>query len=179
MGVEALGFDQGGAVESEAALTARPRRLSENTLMPSRLLAFGRGENPDFAVGENAVDVEENEFNFAGASGGGWFRHRRNSSRGRPARVGTRRTAGLPGPPTRVLGRLRSLRPGASRRTFCEYLFSGYNHFHAVRSLPFPCLGSSAGAGVVHGALLDADRTAGARLAAHPRRTYHADLGSD
>src|ERR1019366_8044178 len=89
VGVEALGFDQAGAMESEAPLTALFPGLLENTLLSSRWLASGRGENPDFAVGENAVNVEENEFNFAGASGAGKFRHRRNSSRGRPARVGT------------------------------------------------------------------------------------------
>src|ERR1019366_10741120 len=67
------------------------------------------------------------------------------------------------------------LRPGASRRTFCEYLFSGYNHSHAVRSLPFARLGSSAGAGMVHRALLHADGAAGAGLAAYSGRPHHAD----
>src|ERR1035437_1644260 len=96
VGVEALGFDQTGTVESEAPLTARLRGLFENTLLSSRWLASGRGENPDFAVGKNAVDVEENELNFASASGCGWFGHRRDSSRGRSASVGTRLTTGLP-----------------------------------------------------------------------------------
>src|ERR1019366_891233 len=81
VGVETLGFDQAGAMESEAALTALFPGLLENTLLSSRLRACGRGGNPDFAVGENAVDVEENELNFAGASGGRRFGHRRNSSR--------------------------------------------------------------------------------------------------
>jgi hypothetical protein len=43
----------------------------EHTLLSSGMRASRRGENPDFAVGKNAVDVEKNEFNFAGASGSG------------------------------------------------------------------------------------------------------------
>src|SRR5450755_2456837 len=65
------------------------------------------------------------------------------------------------------------------RRTFYETAISRYNLSHAVRRVSFACLGSSAGAGVVHDALLDANRTAGAGLAAHSRGTHYADLGSD
>ena len=53
-----------------AAVTAMLRGPFEDTLLNSRLLAR-RGEDPDFAVGKNPVNVEENEFNFAGASGSG------------------------------------------------------------------------------------------------------------
>src|SRR5208282_1952401 len=69
VGVEALGFDQAGAVETEAALSAMRSGLFENTLLSSRWLDAGCGENPDFAVSQNTVNVEENEFNFAGAGG--------------------------------------------------------------------------------------------------------------
>src|SRR5258706_4695049 len=80
--MEALGFDQANAVESEAALSAMLGRFLEEALLRSRWLAAGRRrENPDFAVGKNAVNVEKNEFDFAGAGSSGWFRHRRNSSR--------------------------------------------------------------------------------------------------
>jgi len=85
VGVKALGFDQARALEAKAALCLCSgdalSRLFEKALLSSRLLASGRRRKyPDFAIGEDAVDVEENEFNFAGTSGGGWFGHRRNSS---------------------------------------------------------------------------------------------------
>src|ERR1700722_17080 len=48
---------------------------------------------------------------------------------------------------------------------------------YAVRSLPFASLGPSAGSGVVHCAVLHADRTAGTRLASHSRWPHYADLG--
>ena len=85
MGIEALGFDQARALEAETALCLCSGdalgRLFEKTLLSARLLASGRrGKYPDFAVGEDAVDVEENEFNFAGTNAGGWFGHRQNSS---------------------------------------------------------------------------------------------------
>src|SRR5580658_6506021 len=66
-----------------------------------------------------------------------------------------------------------------ARRTFYETAGFIYNDFYAVRSLLFACLGPSAGSGVVHGALLYADRAAGAGLASHLGRPHHADLGSD
>src|SRR5208282_1226320 len=79
VGVEALGFDQAGALEPGAGLSPM---LRDHAWLSSRLLASRRrGEDPDFAVGENAVDIEKNESNVAGASGSRRFRHRRNSSR--------------------------------------------------------------------------------------------------
>src|SRR5580658_3032860 len=72
-----------------------------------------------------------------------------------------------------------SSRGDPARRTFYETGGFIYNDFYAVRSLLFACLGPSAGSGVVHGALLYADRAAGAGLASHLGRPHHADLGSD
>src|ERR1700676_2630236 len=72
-----------------------------------------------------------------------------------------------------------STREMLQRRTFYETIISRYNLSHAVPNPPFAGLGSSAGSGMVHRALLHADRTAGAGLAPHSRRPYHADLGSD
>ena len=70
--MEALGFDQAGALEPEAGLSAMLSGPFEHTLLNSRLLSLrGAGKDPDFAVGKNPVDVEKNEFNFAGASGSG------------------------------------------------------------------------------------------------------------
>jgi len=71
VGVKALGFDQTGAVEPGAGLSPLLRGTFDHAWLSSRLLASGRRENPDFAVGENPVDVEKDEFNFAGASGSG------------------------------------------------------------------------------------------------------------
>ena len=66
-------------MEAESALPTVWCGLFQHTLLRSG--EAGRGKNPDFAVGEDAINVEKNEFDFAGASSGGWFRHRRNSSR--------------------------------------------------------------------------------------------------
>ena len=68
VGVEAFGFDQGLAVEAESALAAvlggpRLRLGVEDALS----CAGWGGEDEEFAVGEDAVDVEEQEFDFAGA----------------------------------------------------------------------------------------------------------------
>ncbi len=63
-------------MEAKSALPTMLGGLFQHTLLG----AGGGGENPDFSVGKNSVNVEENEFDFAGASGGGWFGHRRNSS---------------------------------------------------------------------------------------------------
>ena len=83
VGVEALGFNQARAREPDAALSLWLGKalggLFEHAWLRPRLRAR-RGEDPDFAVGEDAVDVEENEFNFAGAGGSGCFSHRRDSS---------------------------------------------------------------------------------------------------
>ena len=63
MGVEALGFDQAGAVETEPALATVLVCLLQDAL----LCPGGGGENPDFAVGEYTVHVEKDEFDFFGA----------------------------------------------------------------------------------------------------------------
>jgi phosphopantothenate synthetase len=55
-------------VQAEASLSAMLGGFFEHAWLKARLLACGRGEDPDFAVGENAVDVEKNKFDFAGAS---------------------------------------------------------------------------------------------------------------
>ncbi len=67
MGVKALGFDQAGALETESAFATVLIGLLQDALLG----AGGGGEDPDFAVGEDAVDVEEDEFDFPGAG----FRH--------------------------------------------------------------------------------------------------------
>src|SRR5208283_3326727 len=77
-------------METESPLPAMLSGLFQHTL----LRAGRRGENPDFAVGENAVNVEENELDLAGASSGGWFRHRRDSSRLRAGSCGGAQTKG-------------------------------------------------------------------------------------
>jgi len=74
--VEAFGFDQGLALEAESALAAMFGGLFENTLLRSG----GSGEDEEFAVGQDAVDVEEEKFDFAGAGLSGEFGHRRDFS---------------------------------------------------------------------------------------------------
>src|SRR5438128_220272 len=66
MGVETLGFDQAGAVETEPALAPVLVCLLQDAL----LCPGGGGENPDFAVGEDTVHVEKDEFDFFGAGFG-------------------------------------------------------------------------------------------------------------
>jgi len=71
--VEAFGFDEGLALESESALAAMLSGLFEYALWrPCR-----GGEDEKLAVGENAVDVEEEESDFTGAGLGREFGHRR------------------------------------------------------------------------------------------------------
>ena len=74
VGMEAFGFDEGLAAEAEAeaALAAMLSRLFEDALF----CACRRGEDEKLAIGEDAVDVEEEEFNFAGAGVSGKFGHR-------------------------------------------------------------------------------------------------------
>jgi hypothetical protein len=63
MRVEALGFDQAGTLETESAFAAVLIGLLQDAL-----LGVGGGrEDPDFAVGEDAVNVEQDEFDFLGA----------------------------------------------------------------------------------------------------------------
>jgi len=64
VGVEAFGFDQGLALETESALATLAGGLLKNALGR----AWRSGEDEELAVGEDAVDVEEEEFDFAGAS---------------------------------------------------------------------------------------------------------------
>src|ERR1700681_3216431 len=88
MGVEALGLNQARAVQPEAALSTMLRGFFQHARIRTGRRTTGRGKDPNFAVGENTVNVEDYELNFAGASISGWFGHRRdfsirsNSSRG-------------------------------------------------------------------------------------------------
>jgi len=66
MGVEALGFDQAGAVEAEPAFAPVLVCLLQDGL----LCPGGGGKNPDFAVGEDTIHVEKDEFDFFGAGFG-------------------------------------------------------------------------------------------------------------
>ena len=68
-------------MEAESGLAGvfdglRLRFLVERALLDSS----GCGEDEELAVGEHAVDVEQEEFDFAGAGGGGEFWHSGDSS---------------------------------------------------------------------------------------------------
>ena len=81
VGVKAFGFDQRLALEAESALAGVLGRLLLRALIERTLLdAAGSGEDEELAVGEDAVDVEEEKFDFAGAGLSGEFGHRRNFS---------------------------------------------------------------------------------------------------
>ena len=74
MRVEALGLDHGLAQRAVAALVLETGDMFARALMG----AGGRRENPDFAIGENTVDIEQDEFDFLRPSLGGIFAwHRR------------------------------------------------------------------------------------------------------
>ena len=73
VGMEAFGFDEGSAGETEAALIFVLRGMAAGRSLDSG----GSREDEQFAVGENAVYIEEEELDFAGAGLGGEFRHRR------------------------------------------------------------------------------------------------------
>jgi len=73
VGMEALGLDERLAVEAESTLAAMLSGLFEDAL----LRACRGGEDEKLAVGENAVDVEEEESDFTGAGLGREFGHRR------------------------------------------------------------------------------------------------------
>ena len=60
MGIEALGFDQRGAMQSEASRAAMLCRLLEDALLGS----LRCGKNPDLAISQDAVDVEQDKFDF-------------------------------------------------------------------------------------------------------------------
>ena len=55
----------------EAALSGMLGGAFEHAGLRAGLRASGSGENPDFSVGQDAVDVEDDEFDFAGADSGG------------------------------------------------------------------------------------------------------------
>jgi hypothetical protein len=83
LGMEALGFDQGLAHQAE---TAPPTKLG-GMLLGRLLDSSGCGKDVQLAVGQNAVYVKEEQFDFLGASLGGLvLEQRRNSS---IAQVGT------------------------------------------------------------------------------------------
>ncbi len=67
VGVEALGLDHGLADETETALPTVLGRVILGRLLDSG----GCGEDVQLAVGENAVYVEEKQFDFPGAKSGG------------------------------------------------------------------------------------------------------------
>ena len=63
MGVETLGFDQGLTVEPESALAAVLGGFFEDAL-----LRAGRGgKDKEFAVRKDAINIEEQQFDFARA----------------------------------------------------------------------------------------------------------------
>ena len=66
-GLEALGFDQGLAHQDE---TAPPTKLG-GMLLGRLLDSSGCGKDVQLAVGQNAVYVKEEQFDFLGASLGG------------------------------------------------------------------------------------------------------------
>ena len=62
-------------------MTFSPEAARTSSALGSRSAGRRERENPYFAVGKNAIDVEDYQFNFAGTSSGGGFRHRRDFSR--------------------------------------------------------------------------------------------------
>ena len=77
VGVEAFGFDQGLALKAESALAGVLGGSFLCALIEDGLLrSGGSGEDEELAIGEDAVDVEEEKFDFAGARLSGEFRHR-------------------------------------------------------------------------------------------------------
>jgi hypothetical protein len=70
--VEAFGFDQGLAVEAESTFAAVLCGVLENTVLGTG----GGGEDEELSVREDAVNVEEQQFDFASAGLSGEFRHR-------------------------------------------------------------------------------------------------------
>src|SRR2546425_1192052 len=73
--MEALGFDHALADDAKAALAALRGALLR------RLLSSGGGrKDPDLAISEDAVHVEQEQLDFFGAGGGGGFGHGGDSS---------------------------------------------------------------------------------------------------
>jgi hypothetical protein len=84
MSVKPLGLDQSCAMKPKAPLPAMLRRPFEHAGLGASLGTCRRGKYPYFAVSKNTVDIEDYEFNFTSTSSGGWFGHRRDSSRLQP-----------------------------------------------------------------------------------------------
>ena len=76
MGVKALGLDESLAVQTEAALSAMLGRFLEDSLLGSGWC----GKYEELSVGEDAVDIEEQELDFTGPSVSGELWHGRDSS---------------------------------------------------------------------------------------------------
>ena len=77
VGMEAFGLDEGLALESESSLATVLRGLIFFCLSERTLLRAGWGrEDEELAVGEDSVNVEEQEPDLAGAHLRGEFRHR-------------------------------------------------------------------------------------------------------
>ena len=82
--MKALGLDESLAVQTEATLSAMLGRSLEDSLLGSGWC----GKYAELSVGEDAVDIEEEELDFAGPSVSGALWHWRNSSTrrfGKPA----------------------------------------------------------------------------------------------
>ena len=68
VGVKAFRFDQRLALQAESAFAGVFRGAVPGALVENALLSpCGSGEDEEFAVGEDAVDVEEKKFDLAGA----------------------------------------------------------------------------------------------------------------
>ncbi len=68
VGVKAFGFDQRLALQAESAFAGVFRGALLGALVENALRSSGGGgEDEEFAVGEDAVDVEEKKFDLAGA----------------------------------------------------------------------------------------------------------------
>src|SRR5580704_13903488 len=103
--MEPLGLNQGLVHQAETAL---PTKLG-GMLLRGLLDSCGCGKDVQLAVTENAIYVEEEKFDFLGASLGGLcFGHRRDSS---IAHVGTA-AVGCPGERRGCLVRLACTRIG-------------------------------------------------------------------
>src|SRR5579883_3261328 len=148
MRVEALGLDHAVADQSETTLILMLGGMGLRGLLCSR----GSGKNPDFAVGQHAVDIEQNELDLLRPG----FGHGRDSSTG-------------PGSGDRL-------------RLFAEGEdFTKDSCYHRRNGTPgsfLPGVGSSSGAGVVRRALRHAHRAAGAGVAAHPGAAHDPDFRS-
>ena len=68
VGVKTFSFDQGLALQAESAFAGVFRGAVLGALVENALLSpCGSGEDEEFAVGEDAVDVKEKEFDLASA----------------------------------------------------------------------------------------------------------------